>query len=420
MCFSQVKRIPQLVSDSYFNNPWVFIGRVLMAGVIVSMTRAFALTNLFEILLLVIFVSVSDLRHRFCEVLKDPKVLVIFVFWGWIACATFWGVAPLEDRLNEVLSWRKLLLVPFTVVLFDTLKSRMVLVGFFLFTCAVYMIVSWLGYVSLIEIDRAPSEVLENHSTQGILFVISGMIAIIWLSNLKRQFGLKAILVLLAMGFLLNLLMVITGRSGYVTLASVSLVVSWFLIPPKYRLVTAILVPVCLVFTLSVFEKPRTRILQAFDEIVFVDDATESSSLGIRVVMWENTVAMIANKPLLGSGSGSYSRDYDQIVAGGVGWQFAPTDNPHQQYLHIAAEQGIVGLMLFLFILVFWVSSGVKLLKSTQYLWAVGGLAILASYFMNGFANGHFSSFVEGRLFWVALVICLSPIRTALRENLSH
>ena len=91
------------------------------------------------------------------------------------------------------------------------------------------------------------------------------------------------------------------------------------------------------------------RIHRAYEEIrTAYTPNSEYSSIGIRLVMWNNTLEMIQDKPFLGSGAGSYKYDYQATVEGVNGWRGGFTDDPHQQYLHIAAEYGLVGLMIFL------------------------------------------------------------------------
>ena len=68
--------------------------------------------------------------------------------------------------------------------------------------------------------------------------------------------------------------------------------------------------------------------------------------------MWDNTLDMIGDKPLLGSGAGSFEDDYGKVAqAKATGWRAKRSSDPHQQYLHIAAEFGLVGLGFFLLFL---------------------------------------------------------------------
>ena len=101
---------------------------------------------------------------------------------------------------------------------------------------------------------------------------------------------------------------------------------------------------------------------------------------------------MIAINPIFGSGSGGFSESYARVVAEDSGWRAMVTDDPHQQYLLIAGEQGLVGLALFFAILMaMLISRGDK----DNRLMAIG---ILLATVLNGMFNGHFGSFVEGKI----------------------
>ena len=88
---------------------------------------------------------------------------------------------------------------------------------------------------------------------------------------------------------------------------------------------------------------------------------------------------------------------YAQVVETQPEWRGLVTNDPHQQYLHITAEYGLVALIIFL--------GAIGLIgcsrQSSAYV--VVGLVVLAGTLVNGFANGHFATFVEGRLIWLML-----------------
>ena len=65
---------------------------------------------------------------------------------------------------------------------------------------------------------------------------------------------------------------------------------------------------------LAMSDTARSRISQAIVEIQDAYTSEKYTSLGIRTVMWVNTIDVIKESPLLGSGAGGYSRMYAQVV----------------------------------------------------------------------------------------------------------
>lgn len=113
---------------------------------------------------------------------------------------------------------------------------------------------------------------------------------------------------------------------------------------------------------------------------------------------------MIEAKSFFGSGSGTFIFDYSDIAKHGVGWHSIATDDPHQQYLHIATERGLLGLLLVILAVSSWLFSSVD--KSQRY--AIAAFGNLRGTVANGFANRHFSSFGEGRLVWILVAAFLA------------
>ncbi|HEX6828403.1 MAG TPA: O-antigen ligase family protein, partial [Burkholderiales bacterium] len=71
---------------------------------------------------------------------------------------------------------------------------------------------------------------------------------------------------------------------------------------------------------------------------------TAADSAGMRLEFYRNTAAIIAGHPWLGVGTGGFPKAYaERAAATGV-----VTDNPHNEYLLIAAQTGLPGLALLL------------------------------------------------------------------------
>jgi O-antigen ligase len=71
-------------------------------------------------------------------------------------------------------------------------------------------------------------------------------------------------------------------------------------------------------------------------------------SVGERLEYWGNSLQIIREQPLLGSGTGSFPEVYARAVAGR---NMLATVNPHNEYLLIAVQIGVIGLasLVYLF-----------------------------------------------------------------------
>jgi O-antigen ligase len=391
-----------LLRSNFHSDPFFFASQLLIVGIVVAMTRAFALVSFFEVILVFLFVLHPGLRREFIQTLKDPRVFMVIAFWGWVAIAMLWGVATLEERLEEWWSWRKLLLVPMCFVLFKDVRAKVAFLWTLVGICSVYMIFSWLGHLGFVTLDRSPAHLLENHSTQGILFA-GACIAGLGLAQYHRgSWKLWLLVILLGIGFISNIILVSTGRSAYLSLITIA-AVSSFMFVSRHRISVLAFAVVFSSSFLYFSDNSRSRIYQAVDEAIHAfDDDSSYTSLGVRVVMWKTTLEMIKNSPVLGSGSGSFHHDYGEISKEMNGWRSLVSDDPHQQYLHIAAEQGFVGLIIFLIIPALFLRSQ---MKADNRIFLIIGYCVLLSTVMTSMANGHFNTFVEGRFVWISISI---------------
>ncbi|MDC1076243.1 O-antigen ligase family protein [Litorivicinus sp.] len=277
-------------------------------------------------------------------------------------------------------------------------------------TAGSYMFFSWAGYLGYVSLDRLPSELLENHATQGVIFATTSLLMLIMLKTDSLPIWGKLGFCLLIVGMVTNIIYVLTGRTSYVALLLLAPYGAW-VVASRLKWLFAAVVLVVISLALYNSDTANSRVVQGLNEFetTIVGEAEAYTSMGIRWVFWENTLRMIATKPLLGSGSGGFSQDYARMVADDEGWRATVTDDPHQQYLLIAGEQGLVGLSLFLAILV------VMLVSRGDDSYRLGAFGILVMTAVNGMFNGHFGTFVEGRLFWTMMGVLLcstTPLRS--------
>jgi O-antigen ligase len=95
----------------------------------------------------------------------------------------------------------------------------------------------------------------------------------------------------------------------------------------------------------------RNRMVLVVHEVqAYAQTGATNSSSGERLAFWGASVQAIAQRPLLGSGAGSWNHEYLRI--GGQNVPQPTADNPHQLFLLWAVEGGLLGLALLL--AVFW------------------------------------------------------------------
>lgn len=176
----------------------------------------------------------------------------------------------------------------------------------------------------------------------SFLLILSGVIALTYHQHKKSfQYVILSIL-------LINLFFFVFLQSKAVVfgmlVSFLMLLVPWFksLKHPKRGL---IFLSISFVFALVVFGLKYEKI----------NDVLFTGSLQERIWVWENTVQMISENPIQGVGAGSfqiffpkYGLEQFSVVNPQISLAYQTFQRPHNDYLWIFAEVGILGLLFYL------------------------------------------------------------------------
>ncbi len=155
----------------------------------------------------------------------------------------------------------------------------------------------------------------------------------------------------LAAAALLNVLLLMPGRTGYVSAIVAIGLIAVFEIPRRWRGYAAIFIPVGL--TLALFYSApqfQQRVGLAAQELSAYEKAPDNqTSVGMRLNMWKLSLDAIRIRPSFGYGIGNWTPtikrlqgpDADVLFGSGNG------SNPHQELLLWSVELGAVGALLF-------------------------------------------------------------------------
>ena len=368
------------------------------------MTRFYAMSNLVETLLFGLFIIAPSLRSQFVEVLRNPVVTPLILFFGWTLVAGVWGEGSAIERLDHWWSWRKLLLLPIGLILLSNPRIfRFALlvsssVGLLFFCLAA------LGWVLNFESvwGRPYTGVLQNPNAQAMYFaILSAGLVITSKSPLGRypDSWHKLLLAIALLGF--NIFLG-SSRTGYIA-SGITLFFIILMLMPKMRMQMLYAVGLMIFFIgMSPFAIERIGEAMSGLAVGLADQGGAFTSGSIRAVFWKNTVTVITDHWLFGTGANGFENAYGRSVLGETGWRGLVTDNPHSQFLHIWAEYGLLGLLMFSW---FLIAIYRQVTFTTR--WGTVLAAVLAITVSLSFVDGTFGSAVNGRISMFALVICL-------------
>jgi O-antigen ligase len=361
-------------------------------------------TNVLEITLFGLFIFNKDLRARFWNFKNQPLLLVsgLFIFLLSIDC--FYSVAPLKETLESLWGWRKILLLPLGLVLFnDALWKNKFAYSLMIFV-AIASLFCILFYLLELNIrGQEPGVLIRNHATQGMIFSVTLFLMSVFLLFKKHIMSIRRLWILGLMLIILGVLVYMTpGRSGYLAFMAVTVYLGYLLFRAKlYKMLSVVF----LLSSTLLLSSPLVieRIELGVKEMQHVDPANiESSSMGMRMVLWKHTIELIKDRPLLGFGTGGFEEAYSQKIKDNPKWEKNIMHDPHNQFLKIWVEMGMLGLIVFLSML------ASSLFQKSSKMYFHLGIGVLLAWCATSLFSSHFSTFTEGRFIYIWLGIMLA------------
>ena len=384
----------------------VTVARVLLLATVVTVLVSVTAGQVFEGASYLAFAYYPELRRRLAGTLRHPVMPGFLAFAAVIVLGAFYGLASWHDSMSALIGWRRMLLLPLALAVFDDAAAKRLLLTVLMVTCVVATLFAFYGIWAGLPM-KGYGVVFGNYTNQSSIFalVVAGAVAALMCPDAfagHRLLGdwriLAAVIALLAA----DIVIILPGRSGYVDILVMPVVLVTLLSRGAWRVKAAagLAVVVGLGMALAATPHVRQRVMQAVTEIETVDQAAQGSSVSQRVVMWRTTIGMIRDHPIFGVGTGGFLDGYRPYVQGG-GWQGFEASDPHNQYLKILGEQGVVGLAALLF----FIFRVLACPAATPYRQLA--IAAMAAWCATSLANSHFSTFIEGRLlfFWLGAML---------------
>lgn len=339
----------------------------------------------------------------------QPLGKAVLLFIAALALAMLWSPVPLKPLLREWIAWRQFAWLFIALALFDDRASKRFFAAVFVVGCVVGAIASYIALplgISHGGGDVLPGIVLRNHVTQGMALSAGALLAVVLAVQAAPHSRMRWTWIAAAALVASNVVFVAYGRSGYIVLGVLGLVAAIGLLRGRARRRGLALLLVAAGSALALSPKIVDRFEQGWKEVQEAKVSPQLTSMGMRVVIWEITREIIRDAPLLGHGLASYPQEYKNRVSGRYqDWRARPSDDPHNQYMMLWAETGLLGLATFVWLLY------CAIRQPVHGAFRVAGLALLLAWCITSLFSSHFQSFNEGHLIAILLGACLARER---------
>lgn len=313
-----------------------------------SIPISVALDNVLLALILVLWLISLNYRAKSAQISRNQVALAAIALFALLIIGLGYGTREPGDGLRYLGKYADLAFIPILVTLFNSENARRQAWYAFAAAMVATLVLSyllWAGLMSqgeLIGNDPLVAAVFKKYLTQNVLMAYAAFL-FIYLGRSARFSALRYIWWALAVLAIANVALVIPGRTGQVILLTLMVYLAYSL----WRWKGALLITSIIVI-LIVMGGINYRLSQTFNEWkAWRPGEITYTATGERLEFYHNSFNIALAHPLIGSGTGSFPKVYADHIKSNT---MTITDNPHNEYLNIAIQTGVAGLLLLLYL----------------------------------------------------------------------
>jgi O-antigen ligase len=315
-----------------------------------------ALDNLLLAVVLAGWLASGAWRMKWDAVRGNRIALAALALYGLLLAGTLYGTpAPGEVRAT-LAKYLDLLWIPILAWLFREGAMRERALYALAASLALVLATSFLlmadviPHAPFLKGDPSYPVALKTRQTHGLLMAFGAFLyaqlALAAVARLTRI--LWCVLALLAAA---NGLLVVPGATGYLVLGTLALYLGF--VWKGWRGIAAAAAAAAiagsLLMTLPGPFSERVHLIRAEIAQWRPGIPNALSSTGTRIEFYRLSIEIVKDRPLLGHGTGAFASSYAEKTKSQVA---LPTRNPHNEYLHMLVQLGLVGLAALLYL--FW------------------------------------------------------------------
>jgi len=377
-------------------------GGVFTALFMVSIYFSTSLAIIFSVVLGLLWLLSGQLAGMPGLLRKYPVALGSLLLYSCFIVGLSYGNATDSDAFSMLRKYRELLFIPILISFLTTERYRYWAWNTFIIASVATLLISYLMNFGIIDLNAQGDPCYKSRITHSIFISFFAFFCMHKVYDDKHYGKLYLTLAILC---LYNLFFVVEGRTGQLIVAALVLLFSIQRLTIKKCGITVVIGAVLFVLFLN-FSDKASRITEGIANtqayLQPVPEQTESS-MGLRYTFWKYSLKLMAEKPLLGHGTGSFAKEYQRIAIG----EQVMTQNPHNEFFMIGVQLGLFGLLVYLGFLSSQLYYAEKL-SDNEKRFAQG---LLVSLLITSLFNTPFYDFTEGHWYAVMIALCFAALR---------
>jgi len=303
--------------------------------------------------MLILWICSADYRDKFAQITRNRVALAALALFVLLIAGSTYGTRNPGDGLNYLVKYSDLAFVPIFVTVFNTDRARQYAWFAFASAIALTLILSYVLWTGVVRHDfpdlpgHPNPAVFKYYLTENVLLAF-GALVFAQLARAARSVRQRRWWWTLAALTVINVAFMSQGRTGQLILVALGLYLGHSIWGWRATLGAAAGVALLASALMLGTAAGNNRYALALDEFRnWQPGQATDSSIGLRLGFYQNSLGIVREHPLLGTGTGSFPRAYADRVAGTA---MAPTTNPHNEYLNIAVQLGGIGVLAMLYL----------------------------------------------------------------------
>jgi O-antigen ligase len=379
----------------------------------------FLVSIYFSTSLAIIFSGVLGLFWLFSgQFMALPDILKTYpvAAWSLLLYVCFivglsYGNAVHENAFVMLSKYRELFFIPVLIPFLSTEQYRNWAWNAFIIASVLTMSISYLMSIGALDTNKMQDLCWKSRITHSLFMAFFAFFC------LHKAYDGKRFTVVYLSLFLLsvyNLFFIVEGRTGQLIVLALIALFALQRFTTKGRLLALLTIVAFLGLFLN-FSDKANRINEGFANTqAYLQEHPEQteSSMGQRYTFWHYSLKLIAEKPFLGHGTGSFAQEYQRIAEG----EHFMAQHPHNEFLLIGVQLGLLGLIPYFGFLVSQFYCSLKLPDRDK--WLAQGL--LVSLLIISLFNTPFFDHTEGHWFAGMIALCFAAFGSDDKTVIAH
>lgn len=347
--------------------------------------------NLFLLLALLSSFTSANIRARIADYCKHPVCVTAFVLVSYLYLTALFSSSDWKYAGDYATKYLRLLFLPVVAAILSVQHRPSRILDWFSLGVLLSVIASYSAILGLIESD-VPTY-FKAHLTHNFFVAVGCAWAVYRIFKADEEMSSLIFRLLVGIAVLIslvNLFVFIPGRSGWITVFLIPSLIGFRYLGFKRGLLLAVALGLGAIVLFLTVDVVKTRVLEIFTEFELWSQGSslaKETSFGTRMLYWTISGEALLANPWFGYGLGGV---FNSVTEGSLARNFEPFPNPHNQYLLLMLQGGLVAL--FLYFLMIW-----AMLKSGTaqiVIWVTVGV-----YLINNLINSFHYDFAESLLF---------------------